>query len=274
MDSINSKIEQHYTQPQLYTEIINRLQKQGVDLQKVSRKNISTVDEFHVRGAEATQEIAREANLNNITVLDVGCGIGGTARLLAEEYHCTVTGIDLTEEYINTAQALSKLLGLENQLEFLQADALDLPFKGESFDAVFTEHVQMNIENKTKFYSEIHRVLSTNGTFVFYDVFKISNNLNFPVPFAEDASISFLSALSEVESLLKNLGFVKVSSKNLTKQGAGFFEKVLAKINATGPPILGLNVLMGKNAKVKISNMLEGLKSGAIRLESGIYKKE
>ena len=83
--------------------------------------------------------------LNNSSILDVGCGLGGPARMIADEKGCTVTGLDLSQEFINTAKALSKLVNLDSKTTFLKADALDLPFERNSFDIVWTQHVQMNI---------------------------------------------------------------------------------------------------------------------------------
>jgi len=74
------------------------------------------VDEFHVRGREATVELARRAALGPGTrVLDVGCGLGGSARYLAAEHECQVTGIDLTQEYVDVANALAGMVGLSDK---------------------------------------------------------------------------------------------------------------------------------------------------------------
>ena len=71
---------------------------------------IAAVDEFHVRGAEVTRELASQIKLDNLRVLDVGCGLGGPSRMLADEFGCRVTGIDLNDEYIRTATGLSELV--------------------------------------------------------------------------------------------------------------------------------------------------------------------
>ena len=68
---------------------------------------------------------------NNDLILDVGCGLGGTARYLAEQYNCHVSGIDLTEEYISVGKWLTELVDLSDQVELHQGSALDIPFKNE-----------------------------------------------------------------------------------------------------------------------------------------------
>ena len=145
-------IEAHYYREDLYSQIIIGLTQLGVDLNQVTRTDLAPVDEFHVRGAEVSRELANNANLHNTKLLDVGCGIGGPCRMLADEFNCQTTGIDLSEVYVNTATQLSKLVGFESKTQFVQGDATQLPFPDGSFEVVWTQHVQMNIENKKKFY--------------------------------------------------------------------------------------------------------------------------
>ena len=107
-----------------------------------------------------------------LKVLDVGSGLGGSARYLAGEHGCRVTGIDLTKEYVDVANALAELVGMKNLVTFRQASALDLPFADGSFDVVWTQHVQMNIADKRAFYSQIARVLAPRGRLLFHDIFQ------------------------------------------------------------------------------------------------------
>jgi len=274
MEILTSQIEKHYYRQDLYEDILNRLKDIGVDINNVNRKDIASVDEFHVRGAEISKELAKKANINNAELLDVGCGIGGPCRMLADEFNCNTTGIDLSKEFIKTAINLSKLVGLDTSTSFLQGDATNLPLKDNSFDVVWTQHVQMNISNKEKFYTEIDRVLRNNGTFIYYDIFKKGNDqVNFPMPWANKTEISFLSPPTEMNTILNNLGYKQLQSSNETENGIIFFEKLLKKIAENGPPKLGLNVLMGTTTKEKITNLLNALKEDKIILQSGFYKK-
>ncbi len=166
MRNSKSQIETQYYKADLFEDICKKLEQKGIDLNKVSRADISGVDEFHVRGAEVSNELVNEIYLNDTKVLDVGCGLGGPSRMLADRFNCKVTGIDICNEYIRTAQKLSEITGLADKTEFIQADATDLPFEKGTFDIVWTQHVQMNIEDKAKFYSEIKRVLLDEGVIV------------------------------------------------------------------------------------------------------------
>ncbi|WP_074405600.1 class I SAM-dependent methyltransferase [Aquimarina megaterium] len=274
MGALTSQIENHYYRPDLYDDILNRLKEMGVDIENVTRKDIASVDEFHVRGAEVSRELAKTVSVNNAKLLDVGCGIGGPCRMLADEFNCKTIGLDLSEEFIKTATNLSKLVGLNNSTEFIQGDATNLPFENKSFDVVWTQHVQMNINDKLKFYSEIDRVLTNKGTFIYYDIFKKGDNeIDYPMPWANESKISFLEQISKMESILHTLGLQKERSSDQTANGIIFFENLLKKIMQFGPPKLGLNVLMGASTKDKITNLLRGLKEEKIILQSGVYKK-
>ena len=101
MENLNQNIENHYLKEELYEDILNRLKEQGIDLNKVKRSDIAGVDEFHVRGAAVSKELAESLNLEGATVLDVGCGLGGPCRMLADEYNCQVTGLDLSLIHIS-----------------------------------------------------------------------------------------------------------------------------------------------------------------------------
>lgn len=274
MKTIDSEIVNQYDTPGLYEDILNRLWEQQIDRSNVSRRDIAGVDEFHVRGAEVSRELAGQAKLFNSRVLDVGCGLGGPSRMLADEYNCEVTGIDLSHEYIRTARGLSELVGLQDKTRFIQSNALELPFENGSFDVVWTQHVQMNVRHKLKFYSEIQRVLRENGTFIYYDIFRTeSGGVNFPVPWADNASASFLVSPSHVEDLLTRLCFKKLYLTDQTRAGINFLDSLFEKMKTDGPPKLGLNVLMGGLTGEKLGNILKGLKEEQIVLQSGIYVK-
>lgn len=274
MEKLNQNIKNHYLKEELYEDIVNRLKEQDIDLNKVKRSDIAGADEFHVRGATVSKELANSINLKGASVLDLGCGLGGPCRMLADEYNCQVTGIDLSTEYIRTAKELSKLVNLDSKTTFIQGDATKLPFDDNTFDVVWTQHVQMNIPEKEKFYSEISRVLKVGGHFLYYDILrKEDGEVNYPMPWASTSDYSFLFKEEEMGSFLKQLGLTKEQSTDQTQAGIDFFNALVAKLKEFGPPKMGLNVLMGETTKPKLMNLLTHLKSGELELKSGVYKK-
>ena len=272
--SYSESVQSHYFVSELYNNILDKLKIIGVDLNNVKRTDLSSVDEFHVRGLEVSKELAQQITSSNLKVLDVGCGLGGPARMLADEKNCVVTGLDLSQEFIETAKALSKLVNLDSNTIFLKGNALDLPFERNSFDIVWTQHVQMNISEKKKFYSEIFRVLKIGGKFLYYDILKSSDNeINYPMPWASSEDLSHLINIVELEKILSSVGFNSFSKRNQTDAGLASIKKMLSHIKEFGPPIMGLNVLMGKDTKQKILNAFNHFNQGDLQLWSGFAEK-
>lgn len=119
-------INNYYSPNNLYNKIIDGLNKIGTDLSKVKLEDLQPVDEFHIRGDAATKELIKLSGFTpDMHILDVGCGIGGSTRRLAHEAGCTVTGIDLSNEYIDTAERLTQLLNMQEQVKFHACSALE-----------------------------------------------------------------------------------------------------------------------------------------------------
>ncbi|MCB0726619.1 MAG: class I SAM-dependent methyltransferase [Ignavibacteriae bacterium] len=275
MQSSDRSVSGHYTRENIYETILHKLKEQGIEKDKVTRKDISSVDEFHIKGAEISLEIAHEGGIKEgQKILDAGCGIGGPARMLADVFECNVTGVDLTEEFIRTATLLSELVSLNHLTEFIAADATQLPFANETFDVVWTQHAQMNIRDKNQLYSELFRVLKKEGKFIYYDIFSTGKkDLIFPLPWADDDSINFLITTDDYEKLLTEIGFIESAKKNRTNESIEFFNNAFENNKKAGQPKLGLNVLMTEQTSIKLSNLNENLKENKLCVQSGIYLK-
>lgn len=97
---------------------------------------------IHMGGAAATDQLLTMLSLDETSaVLDVGCGAGTTACLIAERHGAHVTGIDLSPVMIEKAQARARQFGVQEKTTFRTADVLNLPFDDDSFDTVLIESV-------------------------------------------------------------------------------------------------------------------------------------
>ena len=184
---LEAAVAKHYGRPGLEQAIVAALTQQGAALDSLSPSDVAPVDEFHTAGRLATMKALEifpiEAGMH---VLDAGAGIGGTARVLAGEHDCRVTGIDLTPEYVETARRLTERLGLSEACRFEQGSVLDMPFADQSFDAGLTFHVAMNISDRSTFYGEIVRTLRSGAPLCVFDVMKgPADGMAYPVPWAE-----------------------------------------------------------------------------------------
>ena len=209
MGNVETSIVGDYGDAGLGERILSKLQAFGVDTDHLTQEILAEVDHIHGGGALNTAEHAELVNLDpGMSVLDIGCGIGGPARYFANAFACRVTGIDLTEEYINVATMKTERCGLSDQVDFRCANAVDLPFDDASFDVVWCLNVTVNIEDRTGFFGEVRRVLKPGGQFALSELGQgPGGDPYYPLPWARDPSYSFLVTPDELRGGLEAAGF-------------------------------------------------------------------
>jgi len=273
MDAIHG----YYSPDDLYDRIIEGLHKLGKDLETVTLDDLQPVDEFHIRGDAATRElIALSGFTPDMHILDVGCGIGGSTRRLAHQVGCRVTGIDLSDVYIATAQRLTDLLGMQERVDFRAASALDLPFEEATFDGVWSLQMNMNVEDKLGWLREVHRVVRPGGRVVLYEVCAgQASPPHFPVPWAQDASMSFLVTPDEFREAVHSAGFDVEVWKDKTPQAQQAFAGAKKPEGEPKLPILGVYMLVGDDIQTKAYNLRRNLDEGRVSLiETIAIKRE
>lgn len=251
---------------ELAATIAGLLHDAGRTLAGLTTADLAPVDEFHFRGREATLELAAAMNLGpESRVLDIGSGLGGPARALAERCGCHVTGIDLTEAFCETATVLSCWVGLGDRVAFRQGDATDLPFEDNAFDAAMTIHVGMNIEAKDRVYAEARRVLKPGGVFAVYDILQGEGGaVLYPVPWAREPSISHMATTAEMEALLVRAGFRVVDIRDSTRESIEWFEAMITGAAQPGLPSMTA-ILFGNEAALVRDNQMRSLKERRMR---------
>ncbi len=258
-------VKNHYSVGDLATNILAGLREDGKDLDNITTNDLAVVDEFHIGGHAATQYLLSKMQFSQTDhVLDVGSGIGGAARTIATSAGCTVTGIDLTPEYVETAETLSHLTGLDKQVSFKVASALELPFDDGVFDAAVTLHVAMNIKDRDALYSEILRVLKPGARLGIYDVMKKGDEaLDYPVPWAENDQSSFLASPEQMHTYLENAGFDNIDTDDRSEFAMDYFKRRIAAASGKRSA-LGPHLVMGASAPQKFKNMQINMEKGRI----------
>ena len=273
MADSKDRVADHYGVGDIGQRVLSAVEASGKDPDSLTVEDLSAVDEFHIRGRGATEELARWADVRpEHSVLDVGSGIGGTARYLAATAGCQVIGVDLTEEYCRVAESLSERVGLAERTSFRQGSALDLPFDEASFDVVWTEHVQMNIADKARFYGELARVLKPGGQLAFHDIFAgAGGDVHLPVPWATEPGISHLIGVDELRSVLADAGLEAARWEDKTEASIAFFEAAFERAREEGRMPLGIHILM-EDAETKLGNVLKNLQDGRIRVLQAVMR--
>ncbi|MBI1220571.1 MAG: methyltransferase domain-containing protein [Rhodobacteraceae bacterium] len=265
MADVAERVAEHYTLGTLDGAIRQGLEKLGVTGDP-TLDQLAAVDEFHMGGRAATAELAGALGLAaGHRLLDIGCGLGGTARYLAATFGVTVDGVDLTPEFIAVGTALTARLGLADRVRLTEGNALRLPFAAGSFDAATLLHVGMNIADKAALFAGIAQVLRPGGVLAVYDVMRTGDApLAYPVAWAADAGTSFLASPADYRAALQRAGFETTPEIDRRDMALAGFKAMKTRLAEQGPPPLGLHLLMGAQAPAKVANMVANLESGTI----------
>ena len=263
--SSEAKVAGHYGRGRL-EEMILAAVALDKDVEKLTAGDLAAVDEFHVGGLEATQELAKQMELRaGLRLLDVGSGIGGPARYFAAEHGCKVTGIDLTEEFVRVATGLTKRTKLDGLVEFRQASALQLPFVAGTFDRAYMIHVGMNIADRSGIFREVRRVLKPAGLFTVFDIMRTGDGpIRYPVPWALAEETSFVATAKDYRDALQLAGFRIAQERGRGPFSIEFTERMMARMAQGGPPALGLHLLMGEKTPLMVKNILAMMKEGIL----------
>ena len=255
-------VANHYTHGELLKAIGDGIAKMGKTTASVDIDDLGPVDEFHIGGRVATRGFLDQLDIDaSHHVLDVGCGLGGGSRFAAHAYGCRVTGVDLTPEYVETGNVLCSWVGLSDRITLQVGNATALPHPDETFDRAFMLHVGMNIADKDRLMSELHRVVRPGARIGIYDVMRVNDgDLTFPVPWAAAPEGSSVASVPAYKAALERAGFRLTAERNRRDFALEFFAQLQAKAaGAGGPPALGLHILMGSTAPLKVRNMIENI---------------
>ncbi|MCP5265530.1 MAG: class I SAM-dependent methyltransferase [Burkholderiaceae bacterium] len=262
-----SEVARHYAPSNLVDAIRDGLERLGKPEGAITPADLAPVDEFHIGGREASIHFHGLLGWHaGQRLLDIGCGIGGAARFVAADTGAHVTGVDLTPAYVEAGNRLSATVGLADRVTLVNASALHLPADDAAFDGAYMMHVGMNIADKPALFTEVRRVLRPGARFGIYDAMRNSDGeIPYPMPWASSAATCALSRVSVYREALERAGFTIEAQNDRTEYALAFFERLRAMMaGRSGPPPLGLHLLMGPSAPTKVANMIAAIGTGTL----------
>lgn len=263
-------VRDHYQATGLTERLKTALGVLGPENQPLAPQQLGSLDQFHTRGLAATAELAKLAGITpDMSVLDVGSGVGGPARFLAATFGCQVTGIDLSEPFVDAARYLTERTGQSGQVSFEIGSALELPFDDGRFDVVLLQHVAMNISDRARLYREIRRVLKSGGRFATFDVVSNGGEPHYPVPWARTPATSYLLTAAATRAAIEPAGFHTLAWQDDTEAAKAWF----AQLREAGPPPApNLGTLMGPDFAQHAANLGRGLLEGRLGILTAVFE--
>ncbi len=257
-------IADHWGSGDVYALIIAALAKMSKSPDAITMEDLAPVDHFHARGFAATVELADRLPLrSDQKVIDIGCGLGGPARYIAKRFQCRVSGVDITEPFVEAANKLTALLNMENDVVIELGDGQRLPYADALFDGAYTQHVTMNVADRPRFFAEAHRVLKTGAFFALTEHgLGPKGNPHYPLPWSEDGSGASLVTPAETRAFLETAGFEDVIIENTGEKYVAAYKVALEKAEKGILPPLGTHILMGQSALQKTRNSARNIEEG------------
>jgi sarcosine/dimethylglycine N-methyltransferase len=270
MTDMLDSVRDHYRATGLTERLRTALAVFGPEQQQLAPQQLAALDQFHTRGLAATADLARLAGITaEMSVLDVGSGVGGPARFLAATCGCRVTGIDLSEPFVEAARYLTERTGQSGQVSFQAASAQELPFDDASFDVALLQHVAMNIVDRAKLYREIRRVLKVGGRFATFDVVLSGGDVLYPAPWARTSATSFLLTAAATREAVEPAGFRTLAWQDDTELAKAWIAQLRA---SASPPSPNLGVVMGPEFAQLAANLGRNLLEGRVGILTAVFE--
>ena len=274
MATINP-VAQHYGSVGIAERVLTAVRAAHGPDAAVTVDALAPLDQFHARGPLATQElVALLRPQAGERLLDIGSGIGGPARWIASKFGVHVTGIDLTPEFCDAAEALNQATGLADRVRIIRGSALAMPVPDAAFDAAYSQNVIMNIADKQAFYREAYRALRPGGRLALSNVCAgTAGEPYFPVPWASTRETSFLATPDEMRADLVAVGFDIAEFRDTTDAIVEVQRRNRERLlRGEMPPVAG-DIILGARAREMQVNSMRSTEEGRTRMVEALVRK-
>lgn len=271
----SQSISDHWGSGDVFSMVLDAMKAAGIDPATVTIAQLAPVDHFHARGFPATKELADILPIRpGDHILDIGCGIGGPARYLADRFGCQVDGIDITEPFVEAANKLTQLVGLEGRVTIRCGDGQKLPYDDEVFDGAYAQHVTMNVADRDSFFGEAFRVLKPGAFFALTEHgLGAAGSPHHPVPWSDDGTGAFLVTPSETVTRLEKAGFAGIEVTDTGDKYLEGYKGAIALAEKGELPPFGVHILLGKTAPQKVRNAARNIEEQRTRPVQIICRK-
>ncbi|MBE0524928.1 MAG: methyltransferase domain-containing protein [Methanosarcinales archaeon] len=175
-------------------------------------------EQIHVGGESETDKMALKAGVKkDDNILDICSALGGPARQLARKYKCHVTGLDATQKMVDEAERRTIDEGLDNLVHNRLGNALDIPFRADTFNIVWGQDAWCYITQKERLIEEAHRVLKPGGLVAFTDWIQIGTMTDEEwIQLNSFMVFPYMETLDGYGELLLNAGFTVIEKEDLS----------------------------------------------------------
>lgn len=268
-------VASHYGSAGIAERVLRALREVHGAEAPVTVDALAPLDQFHGRGPLATQElVALLLPQPGERFLDIGSGIGGPARWIAAKFAVHVTGVDLTPQFCDAAEALNRAAGLTGRVRIIRGSALALPVPDDEYDAAYSQNVVMNIADKERFYREAFRALRPGGRLALSNVCAGSaGDPYFPVPWAATRETSFLATPGQMRADLEAVGFEICEFNDTTDAVGAAQRRNRERLLRAEMPRVAADIIFGERAREMQVNSMRSVEEGRTRTVEALVRK-
>jgi len=241
-------------------------------------EDFAGIDQLHLGGIPATQELIAWLPTEAKQGLDIGCGLGGTSRYLAQQHGCCMIGLDLNAEYIQAARLLNQSLAPPPDCSFVVGNSLSLPFAAASFDFIVSQHATMNIAPKAELLAGLYAALKPSGQLLLHEVMLATGvtaaEVSYPTPWAQELGHSHLIQWSIFVDIAQSSGFKLHKFADNTATALAWIKQARQhkSLSAFSSPFTS-QLALGAKAGVMSANVLANIQQGRLQVVSALLIK-